>query len=241
MSNTPAALTKVKITAYSSPGFEDNKVIAGGEFTALVNPEGYNRSYKIKYKDQQASGTQAQQLKFDKVEPEDIDLEFLFDKTGAIPGTFRGKTEAEIKEEEKDGIWPDLEQFKKVVYDYKGSIHRPPFLKLQWGALLFKSVLREMTVNFKLFRSDGVPLRAIVKAKFTATVENELRVRKENAQSPDITHVRIVKEGDTLPLLSYQIYNNPAYYIRVAAANNLGNFRKLTPGQKIFFPPIEKI
>jgi nucleoid-associated protein YgaU len=233
-------LTKVKITAYKSAGFEENKKISAGEFVALVNPEGYSRSYRIKYKEQQASGTKAQQMKFDKVEPEDIELEFLFDKTGALPETFKSKDDAGIKQEGKEGVWPDIEKFKKVVYDYKGEIHQPPYLIIQWGELLFKCVLKEMTINFKLFRPDGTPLRAVAKAKFTSTVENELRVRQEAKSSPDITHVRIVKAGDTLPMLAYEIYEDPAYYIQVAKANNLSSFRYLEPGTKIIFPPIEK-
>ena len=233
-------LTKVKITAYKSGGFEENKKLTSGEFTVLVNPEGYTRSYKIKYKDQQASGTKSQQMKFDKVEHEDIDLEFLFDKTGALPGTFKAKDNAGIQEESKDGVWPDIEQFKKVVYDYKGEIHQPPFLIIQWGELIFKCVLREMSINFKLFRPDGTPIRAAVKAKFTSTIENELRVRKQGNQSPDITHVRTVKAGDTLPLLCYQVYEDPSYYLQVAKANNLSNFRKLEQGARLLFPPIDK-
>ncbi len=39
---------------------------------------------------------------------------------------------------------------------------------------------------------------------------------------------------------SYRIYGDSKYYLEVAKANNLTNFRKLTPGQEIFFPPIQK-
>jgi hypothetical protein len=233
-------LAKVKITAYKKADFDDKKKIADGEFVVLLNPEGYNRSFKVKYKDQQASGTKSQEMKFDKVEPEDIELEFLFDKTGALPGTFKGKKDADIRQESSEGVWPDIEKFKKVVYDYKGDIHQPPYLIIQWGELIFKCVLREMTINFKLFRPDGTPLRAVVKAKFTQAVENELRVRQEGKKSPDITHVRVAKAGDTLPNLCYQVYEDPAYYIEVAKANNLLNFRNLEPGTKIYFPPIKK-
>jgi nucleoid-associated protein YgaU len=97
-----------------------------------------------------------------------------------------------------------------------------------------------MNINFKLFRPDGTPIRASVKAKFTSTVENELRVRKQADKSPDITHVKIVRAGDTLPLLCYQVYEDPSYYIQVAKANNLSNFRKLEQGTQLFFPPIAK-
>jgi nucleoid-associated protein YgaU len=233
-----SGLTKIKITAYKSSGFEEEKKISEGEFVTLVNPEGYTRSYKVKYKDQQASGTKAQQMKFEKIEPEDLDLEFLFDKTGALPGTFKSTDNTGIQDEGKEGVWPDIEKFKKVVYNFKGEMHQPPFLIIQWGELLFKCVLREMSINFKLFRPDGTPLRAVAKAKFTSTVENELRVRQEGKASPDITHMRVVKAGDTLPMLAYQVYEDPAYYIQVARANNLYNFRDLEPGANIYFPPL---
>ncbi|RFS19326.1 LysM peptidoglycan-binding domain-containing protein [Chitinophaga silvatica] len=233
-------LDKVKITSYKSSTFKKDQKISSGDFTVLLNPEGYTRSYKIKYKEQQASGTKSQQMNFDKVEPEDIDMEFVFDKTGALPGTFKSKNQAGISEESKDGIWPDIIQFKKVVYDYKGVIHQPPYLIIQWGELIFKCVLKEMTINFKLFKPDGIPLRAIVKCKFTSTVENELRVRQQGDQSPDITHKRIVQAGDTLPMLCYKVYDDPAYYLQVAQANKLADFRNLTPGMELIFPPVQK-
>jgi hypothetical protein len=235
-----SGLEKITITAYKSIKYGKENEISSGKFTVLVNPEGYTRSYKIKYKDQQASGTKARQMKFEMVEPEDIEFEFLFDKTGALPGTFKATDDAGIQSEGKQGVWPDIEQFKKVVYDYKGEIHQPPFLMIQWGELIFKCVLREMSINFKLFRADGTPIRATAKAKFSSTVENELRVRDQKDKSPDITHSRIVKAGDTLPMLCYQVYGEAGYYIQVAKANNLVNFRKLITGTQLFFPPIEK-
>jgi hypothetical protein len=235
-----SGLEKIIITSYKSAKFGKENEISSGKFTVLVNPEGYTRSYKIKYKDQQASGTKAQQMKFEKVEPEDIEFDFLFDKTGALPGTFKATDDAGIQQEGKDGVWPDIEQFKKVVYDYKGEIHQPPYLTIQWGELIFKCVLREMSINFKLFRPDGTPIRATIKAKFTSTVENELRVRAQKDKSPDITHSRIVKSGDKLPMMCYEVYGEPGYYLQVAKANNLTNFRNLPAGLQIFFPPIEK-
>ena len=64
------------------------------------------------------------------------------------------------------------------------------------------------------------------------------RVKKENKSSPDLTHSRIVKNGDTLPLLTKEVYGTSAYYLRVAQVNKLDDFRNLTPGQELFFPPL---
>ena len=106
---------------------------------------------------------------------------------------------------------------------------------------MFKGVLTEMDITFKLFKPDGTPLRATASAKFTGFIEDNLRVAMENNTSPDLTHVRIVKEGDTLPLMSQRIYGDSKYYLEVAKANKITIFRKLKVGQLIFFPPIEKV
>jgi len=40
--------------------------------------------------------------------------------------------------------------------------------------------------------------------------------------------------------MSFKIYGDSKYYLEVARANKLINFRKLKIGQKIFFPPLQK-
>ena len=142
--------------------------------------------------------------------------------------------------DEGNGIIDDIEQFKKVIFDYNGEEHKPNYLIISWGTLLFKGTLLEMEIIFKLFKPDGTPLRATARTKFKGFVEDNLRVAKENNSSPDLTHVREVKEGDTLPLMTFRIYGDSKYYLEVARVNRITNFRKLSVGQKIYFPPIEK-
>jgi nucleoid-associated protein YgaU len=50
----------------------------------------------------------------------------------------------------------------------------------------------------------------------------------------------VVKSGDTLPLLAKEIYGSSEYYLRVAEVNGIDDFRNLTPGQQIIFPPLAK-
>ncbi len=238
MSDKEGQITKLRIEAYDGPDYKNP--IPNGVYKVHLNPEGYNYNYLVKYKDDQGLGSSGSQPKFNRIEPEEVDFDFIFDKTGAIPGTIKAeKADARIAER-ADGIIPDIEKFKKVVYDYDGKMHRPPFLKLIWGTMLFKGILVQMNIIFKLFLPDGTPIRAVVNAKFRGSVENSLRVRIENDESSDVTHVRVVKEGDKLPLMAYEIYKDPAYYIKVAQFNKLVNFRNLQPGQKILFPPFKE-
>ena len=223
-------LTKLKIKAFKDEKFSQE--IANGEFSTLLNPENYSIRYQISQNENQAPGTSAAAPRFNKIRPEDLELTFLFDRSGVIRGS-----EDTIGE----GVISDIEKFKKVIFDYNGEQHKPNYLMIFWGSLLFKGTLSNMDISFKLFRPDGTPIRASARATFTGFVEDNLRVARENNNSPDLTHVRVVNDGDTLPLMTFRIYGDSGYYLEVAKANKLVNFRKLSPGQQIIFPPIEKL
>jgi nucleoid-associated protein YgaU len=232
-------LTKLKIKAFSDEQFSEE--VADGEFRTLLNPETYIFKYKIEQNDDQASGTSATAPRFNRALPEDLELEFVFDRTGVLTDYgSAGPSDDKTFKDKGRGVIDDIEHFKKVVFDYNGEEHKPNYLIISWGTLLFKGSLSEMDITFKLFKPDGTPLRATARAKFKGFVEDDLRVAMENSSSPDLTHVREVKKGDTLPLMSYRIYGDSKYYLEVAKANRITNFRKLEVGQRIFFPPIEK-
>ncbi len=236
----PGELTKLQIKAYSDETFQTE--VANGEFRTLLNPEKYIYRYKVEQNRRQASGTSSSSPRYNRTPPEDLELEFIFDRTGVLINYGEpGDADDQLSVDEGVGIADDVDLFKRVVFDYNGDEHRPNYLVISWGALLFKGVLTEMDITFKLFKADGTPLRASARARFNGFIEDNLRVALENNSSPDLTHVRIVKEGDTLPLMTYRIYGDSKYYIEVARVNNITNFRKLEVGCKIFFPPIEKV
>ena len=158
-----------------------------------------------------------------------MSFEFLFDNTGIIDGKPR------------ESVVDDIQRFKEVLLEYKGDAHEPRHFKLVWGeSSIFKGRVTAVSITHKLFNSSGTPIRAIAKVTFKSSIEEEKRAAKEDKKSPDLTHVRKVKQGDTLPNLCFEIYGDPKYYIQVAGANGLNNFRRLTPGVALLFPPIEK-
>lgn len=203
---------------------------ADASFEALINPETYTLDYKLKFSESgQGHGTSGKQLKYEYTAPEEITFEFLFDDTGIIDGKPR------------DSIADDIKKFKQVLIEYKGDAHEPRHFKLVWGQnSIFKGRVTEVSITYKMFKPDGTPIRAVAKVKFKSSIEEQKRAAKENKSSPDLTHLRKVKAGDTLPLMCYRIYGDPKYYLEVAKVNGLGNFRLLTPGQELVFPPIAK-
>jgi len=224
------SLERMTITAYAKSDFSERR----GKFTVMINPEKYRRSYSICYNDVQAQGAPGGSPNFNKVPSEKVDFELVFDGTGVVPSALPG-----IMPYTSDGIYDQIEEFKSLVFHYNGKIHSPNFLKLAWGKLLFKCRLTSMDISYTLFKPDGTPLRARVNAAFQS-YNNETELALEaNKSSPDLTHIRTVVAGDTLPLMCYRIYGSSLPYLQVAAINGLTDFRKLKVGTQLAFPPLE--
>lgn len=216
-------LEKLLIKAYTEADYSGDPI---GEFEAYVNPNEITLSYEMEYDEAQGSGTTGSRMEFKKVKPGDMSLTFFIDGTGA-----NGVT---IDVQEK------IESFQTVT-GYNGEIHRPNYLKVAWGTLSVKRcVLKSASIAYKLFKPDGVPLRAVITANFSDNSDDETRVALAQDESPDLTHARMVKAGDSLPMMCYRIYGSPDYYLDVARANNLDDFRNILPGTRLLFPPLEK-
>lgn len=224
-------LEKMLILAFetSEDAEKGGKPEAKESLDAFINPESYTLEYKVKTAEGQGHGTSGAQVKFQYNMPDELSFEFLFDSTGIVDGAPK-----------KDGIFDDVDRFRRVLTGYQGKSHEPYHLKLIWGNLIFKGRAIELSITHKLFNPDGQPIRSVAKAKFKGSIEEKKRARKEDRQSADLTQLRKVKAGDTLPLLCFQIYGDPRHYLSVARVNGLGNFRRLAPGTALVFPPIEK-
>lgn len=226
---TGGKLEKMLILAYeSAKDAEDGGLSeAADRFEALINPETYTLEYKVKTSDAQGQGTSGAQSKFEYTMPEELAFDFLFDNTGLIDGVPK-----------PDGIFDDVDAFRRLLTQYRGKSHEPYHLKLVWGNLLFKGRAVEVGITYKLFNPDGQPIRAVVRVKFKGSVEERKRAALEYRQSPDLTVQRTVMPGDTLPFLCFRVYGDPRHYLRVAAFNQLDNFRSLAVGRSILFPPL---
>ena len=248
----PGQLIKMKIIAFKNSSYDLTDIVAGGQFPVLVNPESYSVEYQINYQNckTQAPGTSGFDPKWDKNPPRELTFEFLFDGTNAIEGAnplFNfAFSENEIAQEvqnqalARSTVTAQIKLFEATVFRVFGETHAPNYLQILWGTLVFKCRLSSMTVNYNLFSPEGLPIRATVKASFREVVNQEDAVKRINPTSPDVTHSRIVKDGDRLPNMVKAIYDDERFYLAVAQANKLIQFRNLQTGQEVLFPPIKK-
>jgi hypothetical protein len=215
-------LEKLIIDAYTTPDYSGSSVFT---FTVMLNPDEYMRVYDIEYEERQGSGTTGSPMVFKCIKPQEYTLKFLIDGTG-------------VTGEQVDITRKVNDFFTAVGYD--GDIHRPRYLQVIWGTLRSNCVLLKAEVTYKMFKPDGTPLRAVINASFREAVDDTTRVRQDRANSPDLTHIRTVRDQDRLPRMVYDIYGDFSHYIDIARANGLTSPRKLRTGDKILFPPIGK-
>jgi nucleoid-associated protein YgaU len=216
-------------------------------YIVQVNPTSYTLQHLLNYKYQRGQGFSGSQAVYSDSPPVTLQFEFLFDGTGVVPKPSAlgdiplvGAIASALSPDKPFVVMQELDKFKKLVYAFVGNIHRPRQLLLVWGSLVFPCVLSSLNYRFTLFKPDGTPLRAIAACTFCESVPDAERVRRDNASSPDLTHLRDVREGDTLPVLANDIYGNPKLYLEVARVNKLINFRRLRPASRLSFPPLDK-
>ncbi len=232
-------LTKLKISVcedtepYAPRSGEDF------EYEALINPEKIHREFKAVYDESQGEGTTGTDPRFRMQLPQKLNIELLFDGTGVVANDkFPGSNLLGMSQPET--VADQVAKFKSIVFEYDGTKHSPNLLQVQWGDFLFKGRLKDLTLKYTLFNPDGTPLRATATCKFVESMDDALRAAKEKAESPDLTHIRSVKEGENLPLMAHRIYLDPSYYVEVARANRLKSVRSLETGMQIHFPPVKK-
>lgn len=231
--NFMGKVEKMKIQAYSNESFETK---SGEPLVVQINPESYTRQKKIVHCENQTPGSTGADLAFVRIEPEELHFDFMFDTTGVVKETSILPTVinpfAEI-----NNVISIVDAFVKGIYD--GNIHRSKYLEISWGTLLFKCVLTSLDIEYKLFKPDGTPIRAVAKATFKEFKPQKLRTAEEGKLSPDITHRKTFMASDRITLMAKNVYSSDIFYIDAAQANNLTSFRKIKTGSDLYFPPIK--
>jgi hypothetical protein len=218
-------LEKLKIIPFDTPNTVQDGLPVDVPFICQFNPETFSVSNEISYNTEQtaagASGGEARQI---AEAPREYQFEFMLDGTGASGPSI--------------DVTLMIELFKKTT-GFDGSIHRHRYLLLQWGLFASTCVLKQYTINYKLFRSNGTPLRAVLSATFVEHKTLELQALLKNLQSPDVTESHLIKEGQRLDQLVFSKYDDHRYCAQVAKHNSLDTIRRLHTSSEITLPPLK--
>lgn len=228
-------LQKLTIISFDN----EERTIGKKELEVMFNPESVRRSFVNKFTDKASNPQNKSDAKFMHSGSSTVSMSLIFDGTNV--DQYGAEIALRLLRGTQKSVAERIDDFRKDITEIKGKIHEPRYLVLSWGKTLkFNCRLSSLDINYTLFERNGDPLRAELNVSFIGDDTPKAQLAKLNLQSPDLTHYRMVKAGDQLPLMCQEIYGSPMYYPLVAGANKLTDFRNLTPGQEIYFPPIEK-
>ncbi len=180
-----------------------------------------------------AHGNDKTDPKYVGTAPEELKVEFILDGTATMEGYLKSLKFKPVKDQ--------LKNLLECVYDFDGNIHSPRYLKIHYGSeIKMDCVITSLDINYTLFKADGQPLRAKITANFLQYVDPKTAALKSRKKSPDVTHQRLVKAGDRLDLLTFDVYDSPNYFLQVALKNELTSVRNIKPGLELLFYPFNK-
>jgi nucleoid-associated protein YgaU len=117
----------------------------------------------------------------------------------------------------------------------------PPLVVFKWGGVTsFPAVVTQVNAKYTRFASNGVPIRAV------CTVNLEEMPSEEGGQNPtsrvfavDRAHTMIA--GDTLALVAYREYGDPALWRPLATYNRIDDPMCIPNGAQVLLPSMESL
>lgn len=219
-------MQKIKLDAYTDKSFQQQH---GIPLELRIDPEQISFGKNVHYREDKQLGSIGGDIKFEKYGPSSLSLKFTIDCSGVVEGTEKG-----------DSTYEKVNDIADLLYIYNSEGHSPSYVRISYGSLLFKGRLEKMDTQYMMFTSKGVPLRATVSLSFKGYMCSEEERKKFHKQSPDMSRLITVKEGETLPYLCHKIYGDSRLVLQVARFNNLGGFRNIPAGTELLFPPLKK-
>ncbi|MBN2486386.1 MAG: LysM peptidoglycan-binding domain-containing protein [Bacteroidales bacterium] len=231
-----AEVAKLTIEAYEDANFETP---TGEIFIVMYNPNTFSQNFRSVWVEESPQGGTADTQSYRRLKSDSVSFDFLFDGTG-VSGVGGASVDLNPAAGEVGYVQAQIDLFLGITQGLNSSTHEPNFLQLSWGTFIFQGVLERAAITYKLFHSSGAPLRANINATFKQSVSRAEQAAEARRQSPDMTHFRIVNEGENLPLIAKKVYGDPMLYLEIARVNNINNIRKLKVGQQLVLPPINK-
>src|SRR5262245_38513097 len=112
------------------------------------------------------------------------------------------------------------------------ALHAPPVVEFSWAKFTFTGVITSVREKMTLFSEDGRRLRARLSLSFKSYKSAEVQLRELKRSSPDRSHTRVLREGETLAHIAYEVYGDPRMWRPIALANGITRPRFIEPDRK---------
>lgn len=225
-----AKLEYIEIKAFTTAERDGNAEI----FNFVIHPGSVKSEFQNEFKRAKGINTSGRKASYAYSRSKEMAFKLMIDQTLSSEHLRLNYSESE------NSVKEIVDLYMKHCFYMDGDIHEPKFLLLHWDSSFFECRLKSVNITHSAINDKGQALRAILDCVFVEDMATAKRIRLENKKSPDITHSRIVLEGETLPGLAKKVYGDSAHYIMLAEFNELNHFRQLEAGMRLYFPPLTK-
>jgi len=126
----------------------------------------------------------------------------------------------------------------KTFVTIDSTLHAPPVVDFLWAKFAFTGVITSLREKMTLFSEDGRRLRARLAVSFKSYKSAEVQLRELKKSSPDRSHTRVLREGETLAHIAYEVYGDPRMWRPIALANGIRRPRFIEPGTPLWIPAL---
>src|SRR5437879_3335737 len=112
------SLTPIQIIACTDRSYRT--AMKGRKYEAMINPESISLQRSISYNTKQTPNSSSASQKYKYTPSDKLNFDIVIDCTGIVNAKRTTmKTETDLLE--------------KTIFSYNGKLHRPNFVKIQWG------------------------------------------------------------------------------------------------------------
>jgi len=188
------------------------------------NPSEYSIDRGATYAVMPVPGLQTPIQQFIRGDADQLTLELFVDETSS-------------RNAGKESVKSRLETLRTFVR-INASLHAPPVCQFVWGDLTFVGTVVSLRERQVMFSTNGNPVRARVTLVLRAYKSAEVQMRELRLESPDRTHVRVMREGETLSTIANEAYGDPRAWRPIAEANDIDRPRFVLPGTALKIPAL---
>ena len=192
----------------------------GEDIPVLFNPREYVLEKKTPWTEMEVFGMDSPPVQFTLGERKRLIMELFLDTS-----------------EEKTDVREHTRKIETLML-VNAQEHRPPLLRFAWGSLSFDCVLEDLVQRYTLFRPDGTPLRAILKAVFKEYATASSQLSQTRRESADHTKRLALREGENLASLAAREYGDPSKWRVIAQANGIDDPENIAAGTLVELPPL---
>jgi nucleoid-associated protein YgaU len=199
--------------------------------TVLFNPTEYSRERSNTFKATAIPGLASPLLQFANGEADQLTMDlFLDDYTDPDQPNAQGPKK------------PVSDRVREIadLLDIDRDLHAPPPVRFLWGPLRFEAVIEKLSQKFTLFRADGTPARATLSVTFKEYLTLPAQLDDPRRESADKSKRRVLDASDSLPLLAWREYQDPARWRKIAYANDVDDPWRVGAGTWLILPPLEE-